>query len=162
MDTIDEQIKQRLTELPEDVQQAIHSVDLGEKIGAIGVRHHLHIDQVGGLEDEIMLVMLGFSDPGTFTDHLEEELHIEKEEALAITQEVTEEFFLPIRESMKAFMAAQSASHTLMAPEAVPAVPMPAANTMLTEKTVVTPQPTTSTAPAPRAYTKDPYHEPIE
>jgi len=152
----DEQIKKRLAELPADIRQAVEAVDLGEKIRAIGTRHGLHIDQLGALEDEITLVMLGFSDPGEFTTRLEEGLGLSTEQAAQITQEAVEQFFLPIRESMKHFIATQDASHTLEAPE-TPAPLMPAAETALTEKTT-TPVPQTP----PRAYTKDPYREPIE
>lgn len=68
----DEQIKKRLAELPVDVRQAVESVDLGEKIRAVGTRHGLHIDQLATLEDEITLVMLGFADPSEFAERLEE------------------------------------------------------------------------------------------
>jgi len=156
----DEQIKKRLAELPVDVRQAIESVDLGQKIRAVGMRHGLHVDQLAALEDEIMLVMLGFADPAEFAQRLEEGLHVSSEQATQVTQEVVEEFFLPIRESMQHFMATQSASHTLEAPAQVKTLPaMPAAEKVLTEKTSVIQNPSTNNV---RTYTKDPYREPIE
>lgn len=153
----DEQIKKRLAELPSDVRQAIESVDLGEKVRAVGTRHGLHIDQLAALEDEIMLVMLGFADPSEFTERLEQGLGLLPEKATEVTGEVVEEFFLPIRESMKHFMAAQTAEHTLTAPTEKPVL-MPAAEATLAEKTI-TPAPKAAT---PRNYAKDPYREPIE
>lgn len=156
----DEQIKKRLAELPVDVRQAVESVDLGEKIRAVGTRHGLHIDQLATLEDEITLVMLGFADPSEFAERLERELQLSAEQAAQVTGEVVEEFFLPIRESMKHFMATQSASHTLGAPAQKNDAPsMPQAEKALTEKTSVTPAQPNNTV---RTYTKDPYREPIE
>jgi len=166
-EALDDKITKRLAELPADVRQAVESVDMGEKIRAIGARHGLHVDQLGALEDEIMLVMLGFADPGVFTERLEAGLHLSAEQAAQVTEEAVEQFFLPIRESMKHFMAAQAASHTLEAPhtaeEPVAAPKMPAAEQMLAEKTVVVPpKPETPNTAQVRAYTKDPYREPIE
>lgn len=167
--SLDEQIKKRLAELPEDVRLAVQASDLGDKINSIGSKHQLHIDQVGVLEDEIMLVMLGFTDPGGFTSRIQQGLHIDQQEAAQLTEEVSEQFFLPLRESMQMFMAAQSASHTLHAAAESPAPPtstLPKAEVMLAEKTATsvpkTPTPPAAGTPTPRAYTKDPYREPPE
>ncbi|MBY0472954.1 hypothetical protein K2Q00_01540 [Patescibacteria group bacterium] len=97
------QIEQRLAELPQDVRDAMLSAQLGENLRAIGQKHGLHIDQVGVLEDETMLVMLGFFEPEDFNNQLIAQLRISPADAEAITQEVTQQVFLPIRESMKAF-----------------------------------------------------------
>lgn len=92
-----------MAELPGDVREAVLSAQLGEHIQSIGQKHGLHIDQVGALEDETMLVMLGFFAPETFSDQIATQLQIPAADAAAIAQEVNEQIFLPIRESMKAF-----------------------------------------------------------
>lgn len=168
------QIEARLAELPEDVREAVLSAQLGERLGAIGQKHSLHIDQVGKLEDETMLVMLGFFDPDQFNKQLEEQLSLSPADAAAIAQEVNTSVFMPIRESLKRFTEAKAAIPTppsvpkeaqlpqvqtapspSVAPAPVPVTPpapsMPAVEHMLTEKTVVKP-----------IYKVDPYREPIE
>lgn len=97
------QIEQRLAELPQDVRDAVLSAQLGEHVREIGQRHALHIDQAGVLEDEVMLVMLGFFKPEDFSNQIAAQLRIPAADADAIAQEVNQQIFLPIRESMKRF-----------------------------------------------------------
>ena len=97
-------IQQRLAELPQDVRRAIESADLHARITEIGTEHKLHVDQVGALEDETLLVMLGFSDPAEFPDTLQKHLSISAEEAALIANNINEEVFQTIRDSMRTFM----------------------------------------------------------
>lgn len=162
---LQQQIQKRMDELPEDVRQAIQSAELGKKLQEIGNKHQLHIDQVGTLSDETVLVLLGFSDPGEFVGTLTEGLHIPSQEAEKIAGDVTEQVFLPIRESMQAFMEgqeslAQAITATEVSSTTKPATPFTDAvrttptDHLLTEKTVVT--------PPSRTYKTDPYREPVE
>ncbi len=161
-------IEDRLKELPADVRDAVLANDLGERVRAIGERNHLHIDQTGSLEEETVLVMLGFADPREFVDQLQESLHVDETTALALAEEVNDEIFRPIRESMKLF-AQSRAEVTEQTPEApTPSIPvapakvgLPSVERMLTEATVAVPPPAPSQA-APPSYKVDPYHEPVE
>jgi hypothetical protein len=65
---LEKQVQARLAELPADVRAAIQSADFAKKMQAIGNGHRLHIDQLAALEDEVMLVMLGFADPAELTE----------------------------------------------------------------------------------------------
>jgi hypothetical protein len=102
-----QQIEQRMAELPEDIKEAVLSSQLGEHLRAIGQKHNLHVDQIGALEDEAMLVMLGFFEPESFSEQIARELNIPLADATAIAAEVNEQAFLPIRESMKRFTEAK-------------------------------------------------------
>ncbi len=113
--TIEQQVQTRLAELPADVRDAIQSADLTHKMQSIGKEHQLHLDQLTALEQEIMMIMLGFSDPSEFVQNVVEEVHVTQEVADAITKEVSEQIFLPIRESMKHFIDSRS-----VAPETIP------------------------------------------
>ncbi len=173
---LEEQIKTRFAELPEDVQKAIQSGDTEETLRQIGEAHQLHIDQIGALGDEVRLVMLGFADPDGFASALTEQAHISADEATKIANEVAEKIFVPIRKSMQAFMeerelddeaAAIAAMPDTTPKEGLPTEPgspapakpqqtMPSAQNMLT-------QPTVTPAPgAPKPYKADPYREPAE
>jgi hypothetical protein len=153
MPEVEQLIAKRLSELPSDVQQAILSTDIGKKIQNIGATHGLHIDQLGILEDEVMLVMLGFADPNTFADNVVDHLRIPKETALQITDQIATSIFVPIRESMQAFMAKRAATNS-----ASKQPPPAAAQNALTQPTI--------TPAAPQAanptYVADPYREPVE
>lgn len=101
---IQQKIETRLAELPENVREAVLSADLSTHVHDIGSRHNLHVDQIGKLEDEVMLVMLGFFEPEAFSAQLEQQLLIPAVDANAIAGEVSAEIFMPIRESLKKFM----------------------------------------------------------
>lgn len=98
---LEAQVQQRLKELPEEIRMAVLSADLDRKIQSIGQKHKLHIDQIGNLEDETLLVMLGFSDPVEFMDQLVERLSVTPVEASLISADVVHDVFMPIRESMR-------------------------------------------------------------
>jgi len=170
---IQQQIINRLGELPVDVRAAIESADTSARVQAVGAKHGLHVDQIGLLEDAVMLVLLGFVNPGDFTRDIGEQLSLPAKDAATIAEEISEAVFVPVHESMQAFMeqkaaeakntAAPSAPAAATAPEKhelpIPVAPQkpplpttPAATQMLTQKTVST----------PTSYKTDPYREPPE
>jgi hypothetical protein len=183
-DDTKDQIEQRIEELPQDVRDAALSAQLGEHLREIGQKHNLHIDQIGKLEDEAMLVMLGFFDPAQFNKQLEEQLAVTPENASAIAADVNSAVFAPIRESLMHFLDMKRSSTTTSTPTASPTQsspsapttyiapptpnpalpPMPAAEQLLTEKTaVIAPTPVApKEIPAKPIYKTDPYREPIE
>lgn len=123
------EIEQRLAELPQDVRDAVLSAQLGENVRKIGQGHGLHIDQIGTLEDEVMLVMLGFFEPEAFSGQIAAQLQIPAADAGAIAGEVNQQIFLPIRESLKRF----SESKRLAKPaQNLPALETPPTNIPIT------------------------------
>lgn len=184
-----QKIQQRIAELPEDVRAAIQSNDLHQKVLAIGGKHQLHIDQVGELEDEVMLAMLGFSPLETLGKRLSDALHIAPDAGERLAADINTELFGSIRESMKKFAAAKTQAAnpapapTMPAATAAPAAPKPAptpaavvmppvapdmhkADVVLTEKTVSIPAPAAPKAPEAAQtgnpiYKADPYREPV-
>lgn len=154
--SIANQIEQRMAELPQDVRDVVNSAQLGTNLRAIGQAHGLHIDQIAVLEDEVMLVMLGFFEPEDFNNQIATQLRLSTLDATAIAQEINQVIFLPIRESMIAFAASKRKAPVVPEPaQAKPQIPsapqMPNAEKMLTETTVAKP-----------IYKSDPYREPIE
>ncbi|MEK7108956.1 MAG: hypothetical protein AAB919_00775 [Patescibacteria group bacterium] len=179
---IKQQIKRRFEELPVVVRQAIQSSNLEAKLQDIGAKEGLHIDQIGDLQDETLLVMMAFTDPEEFPKQLEDRVHLPLEKATAIAEEIHKEIFMPIRESMKKYMEEKiedaetdvTAIATLenQRQEETGQKPIPnkpdlsAAENMLQTKTVSAPSvpkpatPTKSETPQSQNYTTDPYREP--
>ena len=166
---LEQQIKERFAKLPPAVQQAIQSADFEGKLQAIGTKNGLHIDQVGDLQDETLLVMMGMSDPGEFAKRIEERLHLPSPKASEISGEISNEVFMPIRTSMQEFMeeeehasSAEVVKNALAASAAAQPKPKPdfsVAEGMLQAKTISTPA-TKQEPPKPANYSADPYREP--
>jgi hypothetical protein len=180
---LETQIKERFATLPEDIQNAIQSSDLDEQLRLIGEAHHLHIDQMGTLGDEVRLVMLGFTDSAGFANALTEQTNVPALEAEKIAAEVAEKIFTPIRESMKQFMEKRdlaTAVSTVSVPPDAPqkieekglpiiarSIPNESTKSVLPMAEKILTQPTTTSQvpinPAsPRPYKNDPYLEPAE
>jgi hypothetical protein len=180
------QIEKRLAELPEDVRNAVLSVEWEEKVRAIANKNALHIDQSGALGDTTLMAMLGFFSMADLSSHIAEGLNIPADKASAIATEVTNEVFMPIRDSLRKFTesakAPEPAAPVAAAPVSAPIPPpkpkpdLSAAESMLETKTVSTPvvppvvTPATPVAPPtaplvkeeppkPTNYSADPYRE---
>jgi len=186
-ENIEQQIEQKLGELPEVVREALLSNDVSGHVRAIGSKHKLHIDQMSVLDDITIMTMLGFISPLEFSTQIKAQLNLDEESAKKLADEINTEIFLVVRESMK--NASQPAPATAAVKIATP-VPPPApapkpiephpADIMLTQKTVTTapsapmaPKPATPPAPpqapkpatppvTPQPYKADPYREPTE
>ena len=94
-------IEEQVKKLPQEVKDALASENLHNSVVAIGQKHHLHVDQVGLLENEVVLVMMGLVNPVDLPGELVKELAIETTVADSIAGEVSNSIFMPIREAMK-------------------------------------------------------------
>jgi hypothetical protein len=125
----DAQIQERFDDLPKLVQDAIQSADMPRALQDIGALHNLHINQLGALEDEALLVMLGFANPATFSERVQSALRVDESSAGAIAAEVSERLFVPIRHAMREYMEERlrhpAQSPALHAPP--PVIPSPPA-----------------------------------
>lgn len=110
--TFDELITERLKELPQYVKEAISSVSPSAKVGVIAKRNNLHVDQAAVLEQEVLLAMLGISDPNQFAQSLVSEGGFERHVADKIAGEVAEDLFLPIRDAMRRFTDEEASKET--------------------------------------------------
>lgn len=87
-------------ELPKNVQEAISSVAVAEKIQEIAKKNGLHIDEAGVVSDEATMVMLGIEHPNDFVDGLKNKLKLPQEKIVALAKDVDKEIFEPIKESL--------------------------------------------------------------
>jgi len=90
-----------LAKLPQNLQQMILSTDTAETVQAIGQKYHLHVDKMGVLDNEVGAVLVGETRPENFTSRLKEKLGLDQTTVQAITHEVNERIFLPLRETLK-------------------------------------------------------------
>lgn len=95
--------------LPDDVKNAIFSVDSAKIINEVGKKYGLHIDQIGLLAEETGNILLGISKPTEFVDHLQTKLSIERVRASEVAAEVNEKIFSKIRESLRNLRGAEEA-----------------------------------------------------
>lgn len=92
-----DEIQAQFEKLPRQVQEAVASTDVNDKIEAIGKKNGLMIDQIGELIDEVGQVMMGLQKPALFVDDLCERLAISRDVATKISEEVNTDIFALIR-----------------------------------------------------------------
>jgi hypothetical protein len=96
-----EQLDKMFSELPNDVREAMTSVDTMEVLNDIKEKYKLHIDQVGQLSAEVALLMIGVISSQRFIPNIESLMMIPKETATAIAAEVNEKIFQRVRNTLK-------------------------------------------------------------
>ena len=96
-----EQIQANFDKLSPEVQQAITSPEVHDKVQLVGKEHNRLIDQMGELVDEIGLVLLGLHRSKDFVDNISKRLGISNSDASAIAQSVNKEVFDTIKEHLK-------------------------------------------------------------
>lgn len=101
MEITQEKIKEKFESLPEDVKQAISSIETTNIIIGIGDENKIQIDEIGELVDETGLVMLGFTKPNDFVGNVRSRLNISNDLAEKIAKEINDKVLLRIRESLK-------------------------------------------------------------
>ena len=94
-------IEEQMKKLPEDVKQAIISVDYKTKLQEITKRQKLLIDQAGKLEMETTLVMIGLEPLSDYMDNLQREMDLPPVRAKEVAMDVDENIFKPIRISLQ-------------------------------------------------------------
>jgi hypothetical protein len=102
MDQIDKtKIKEIYEKLPEDLKEAIFSVETSDIIQEVSKKNNLIVDKMGILAEEVGLVILGLTPFASFVSNLATRLEIVKERADAIAKEINERIFVKIRISMR-------------------------------------------------------------
>jgi hypothetical protein len=114
----DEQIREKYNNLPEDLKKAIFGVETAGILKIIGEKYQLYLDKIGVLGNETGLVMLGITHPNNFISNLAERLKIDKETARKIGEEVNNQIFAKVRESLKKI-------HGIVPPPPQPPPPLP-------------------------------------
>ncbi len=101
MDSASAIVKNQLQKLPPELRALILSSELEKKMGEIGKKYGLHIDQLGKLDNETTLTLLGLSGLDDYTERIQQATRIEPEKARQITADVNQSIFLPIQKSLQ-------------------------------------------------------------
>jgi len=147
--------------LPEDLKEAIFSVDSADIIQAIGKKYNLAIDKIGEAADETGLVMLGITHPDNFIANLAERLKIDKDMAGKIAREVNDQIFAKVRESMKKIQGVNGVVKTEEAKKEEPKVPEIIQGVNVPENLPVVEKVESPPQLPPKYPGGDPYREPI-
>ncbi len=94
-------IKEKFDALPESIQELILSSNYQDTLIEIGKKYQLNVEQLGMLEQETTLVMMGLTPTQDFENELIRELKIEKIKGNQIVTEINEKIFLTIRDLLK-------------------------------------------------------------
>lgn len=86
--------------LPQDVKDALFSVDVANALQDIAKKYELHIDKVGVLSSAVAEIMLAIAPPHGFGKRLQDGLGVDAAKAVEITKDINERVFKPIRESL--------------------------------------------------------------
>jgi len=151
-----DEIEEKFRSLPEDIRELIYSSDMSSIIECIAEKHGLHVDQMGTLMAETASVMTGFSDPNKFTSELMEELQIDQSKAKAIAEDINNDLFTQIRESLKQLYGKER----LIQQPFANGVQIHKPSTELVAKTDTPVQ--VQEKNIPLSYKTDPYREPVE
>lgn len=96
-----EELNDIFDRLPEEIKDAIVSVDNARMISALGKKYNLHIDKVGEIAEETGLVLLGLTHPTEFVSNLTKRLGIDRIIASQIASDINDQVFLKVRELLK-------------------------------------------------------------
>lgn len=105
--TSEQLIKEQIESLPRAVREAIASFDWARIVFDIGRKNNLQVDDIGEIQKEVMLVVLGLISPKEFYDQMVERVGIVEDKAFNIADEVNEKVFVRIREYMKNYYEEQ-------------------------------------------------------
>lgn len=94
-------MSEQFARLPDDVQDMIMSSDYQTVVTTIAKEEDLTINQLGGLEIQTTLVLLGILDTKDYASTITQELKLAPEKAESVVKKVNEKVFLKIRESLK-------------------------------------------------------------
>ncbi len=89
-----------LINIPGDLNRAIQTSEIPERLMAIGKRYGLTLEQIGNLEKIVMDVLHGNMHPRDFVGVVEEILGIEDDNLISVARDANLEIFLPVREAL--------------------------------------------------------------
>lgn len=102
MELTPELIEEKYKELPKDLREALSGKHVEESVFTIGKRKGLHIDKITTLLNQVRYFILGFTSPQDFKTNITRELDIPGDQAEEIVEDLNQEIFMPVRESLQA------------------------------------------------------------
>ena len=101
MDESTQEIKKYIDALPPLVRTAVLAPDWHARIGEIGTKYSLHLDQISELEYETLFVMIGMEPETDFIDNIEKEVSVSRILATQLAEEINDRVFKVILKSIE-------------------------------------------------------------
>ncbi len=150
------EMAKRYALLPEEIQKAIMSTDYQQKLFNLAKTHKLTYEELGTLELETTMVLLGMTRPEEYRDELQLELKKNDLEIDALVKDVGDQVFSPIRGALDRVYSAKKdpEDYLTQAPSSVPATPVTKAPEVAPVTATVSAKPAQTTPPTftPPAY----------
>jgi hypothetical protein len=100
-------IEERFKEIPEVLAGAIKASHWESIVFDIGRRHMLHVDEIGEIQNELILVLTGIVHPDEFRRIVISEIGIPEDKADVVIEEINQQVNEKIKDSLKSVMASQ-------------------------------------------------------
>lgn len=150
-------IAQVFAQAPTYVQDFIRSGKYEEFLTELRTQENMHIDVLDIVSDEILMMLLGMSEPLMLADNLKEEAVLTDEQTAAVIALANQRIFMPLQESMRnpvqkpqVSIVREQAPSTPSAPLVrTPEVLAPASSVMIPEPVVAAPVPAPVFVPPP-------------
>ncbi len=101
MDEQEQILKDAFLRLPKILQETITDSDVQDKLRKLASKYELHIDKWDVLENEIMMTLLGISEPEKLAENIATEVGIGIEQAQKIADDVGQIVFSPIQTELR-------------------------------------------------------------
>lgn len=105
-------LEDKFKQLPEEIQAALTSVEITQKIKEIADKNGLRVDQESVLFDQTSYVMLGLMPSKDFASEFAKETGVSSETATTIARDINDQVFGQIRSVMQSNQNKESASQT--------------------------------------------------
>lgn len=103
-------IEERLAELPESLSLAIKESNWERAVFDIGNKYNLHIDDIGILQNELILVLTGIVHPDEFKKVLTDELGLDVDKSESIISDINEIVNQKIKDKIKKILEEKESS----------------------------------------------------
>lgn len=100
-DKLEKIIKERFEALPESIQEIILSSNYEDKLLEVSKKYNLNVEQMGKLELQTTMILMGLGHPDNFQAELTKDLDIDAEKVRQIVKEINDGIFAKIRELLK-------------------------------------------------------------
>ena len=96
-----EELKEKFLNIPEDIQEAISSNEVNEKLLALADKYELQFDEAEELTKEIGYIMLGLRQKKDFVKNIQKASGLNFEKSKEMAEEINNTIFADIRESLR-------------------------------------------------------------
>jgi hypothetical protein len=93
-------IQEKMDSLPPEFKKALATIDWAKIVQEIGQKNNIHIDKIGDLQTETMLLLMGVTHPGDYQTEVEKALGLPEDAGVPIVNDINEKILLPLRKKV--------------------------------------------------------------